>query len=221
MIRAVIFDRDGVLADFDQERAAQLFTPLLQRDIAWLSGRLRRFVASVGEPVGANREKTFWPSFWDTVASELSLSREVRHTLSKIDLASLLSVYPDAPVALRAVKACGLLVGVLSNFSLFGLERSLQRLGLSVWVDAARSAVEIGAAKPDPRAYQAIADALGVPLSACLVLDDKPPLVEGARQAGARAVLVCRGEAPSVAHLTDLYQLPNYLASCLQEGLGV
>jgi putative hydrolase of the HAD superfamily len=42
--------------------------------------------------------------------------------------------------------------------------------------------------KPDPRAYAAIVDAIGVPAPACVFVDDQPRNVRGAMEAGLRAV---------------------------------
>jgi putative hydrolase of the HAD superfamily len=46
---------------------------------------------------------------------------------------------------------------------------------------------EIGVAKPDPRAYQIVAERLGVPPGDCLFLDDREVNVIAAREVGMRA----------------------------------
>jgi putative hydrolase of the HAD superfamily len=75
-------------------------------------------------------------------------------------------------------------VGVLSNATP-RLESELNdhhRLGdvFKVIVNSSR----VGVAKPDERIYRLAAERMGVEPSACAHIDDLPPNVEGARQAG-------------------------------------
>ena len=49
-------------------------------------------------------------------------------------------------------------------------------------------ATHTGILKPDPRAYAAVVEALGVPARDCVFVDDQPRNVEGARRAGMQAV---------------------------------
>ena len=44
-----------------------------------------------------------------------------------------------------------------------------------------------GILKPDRRAYQAVADALGAPIERCLMVDDQPRNIDGALAAGMQA----------------------------------
>lgn len=55
--------------------------------------------------------------------------------------------------------------------------------------DAVALSFEIGAIKPDERAYQTIANRLGVELSECIFIDDQPKYCEGAIRAGMKAIV--------------------------------
>ncbi len=55
--------------------------------------------------------------------------------------------------------------------------------------DAVALSFEIGAIKPDERAYQTITSRLGVDISECIFIDDQPKYCEGAVKAGMQAVL--------------------------------
>ncbi len=95
---------------------------------------------------------------------------------------------PEALAAVRAVRAAKRPVGVLSNeLDLFNGPDFRQQLTVLRLMDAIVDATYTGILKPDPRAYQAAADALGTPLHRCLMVDDQPRNVEGARQAGMQA----------------------------------
>jgi len=107
------------------------------------------------------------------------------------------------PGARRAVAATAERgpVGVLSNCSVPGLvPRTLDRSALDpARFDAVVASVDVGWRKPDPRAFEAVADRLGVPSSDLVHVGDDPRTDGGATDAGARAVLlesVPLGELP-------------------------
>ena len=83
-------------------------------------------------------------------------------------------------------------VGVLSNCSVPGLvARTLDRSGLDPSrFDAVVASVDLGWRKPDPRAFEAVADRLRVPVEELLHVGDDPRTDGGATDAGARAVLL-------------------------------
>jgi len=106
-------------------------------------------------------------------------------------------VFPEVPEALRAFRARGLRVGVVSNFDarLVGL---LEHLGLAPLVDRAVHSTRVGVAKPDPAIFQAALEALGVAPSEALHAGDEVVAdVEGALAAGLRAVFVDRHGRPA------------------------
>ena len=96
---------------------------------------------------------------------------------------------PEALAAVRAVRDAGLKVGVLSNeLDLFngpgfGASLAIVKLMHGIIVDATYT----GILKPDRRAYQAAADALGTPIERCLMVDDQPRNITGALAAGMQA----------------------------------
>ncbi|MFB6072505.1 MAG: HAD family hydrolase [Halobacterium sp.] len=97
---------------------------------------------------------------------------------------------PGARDAVAAAAARGP-VGVLSNCSVPGLvERALARAALAGDVDAVVSSVDCGWGKPDPRAFEAVADELGVPPGSLVHVGDDPATDGGADAAGGRSVLL-------------------------------
>jgi putative hydrolase of the HAD superfamily len=105
--------------------------------------------------------------------------------------------YPEVPAALRAWRAAGLRLVVVSNWDV-SLHEVLARTGLAELVDGAISSAEAGAAKPDPALFGAALEVAGVPAADALHLGDTPAEdVAGARAAGIEPVLVVRsGDAP-------------------------
>jgi putative hydrolase of the HAD superfamily len=193
VLKAVVFDRDGVLADFDLERAHAELGAILPFGLSELRSRLGAFAARVAPPTHGASEPAFFNRFAEELGNELGFDDERRAKLARFDPRATLAVYPDARGALERARACGLRIGVLSNFTLLDLRGSLEAIGVLHLVDAALSAADIGAAKPAAAAYQAIAAALDVDPRLCLFIDDRPEHVAGASRAGMRAVLLKRG----------------------------
>jgi putative hydrolase of the HAD superfamily len=199
-LRAVIFDRDGVLARFSQERAQALYAGLYPGDLRSLEADIRALVTEIGEPLGREARRAFWQTLWDDVAARHRLSMSTRALLGAIRPESALEAYSDALPALQSVRRQGLKTAVLSNFSLIDLSESLETLGLSAWIDVALSASDIRVSKPEPEAYFAVAQALRMLPGECLHIDDRPSCVEGARLVGMQAILLDRSGAQKNAY---------------------
>jgi putative hydrolase of the HAD superfamily len=207
--QAVIFDRDGVLAEFDLERTRLELGPLLPFGLEQLGAHLRSWAGHGQAAVtDAASERAFWEAFWAHLCAEQGLGEQVHARLLRFDPRRTLRAFPDARPALEQARRRGYRVGVLSNFSLLDLPGSLEALGLAELIDVALSAAMIGTAKPEPEAYQTIARALGVPPEACLLVDDRPECVEGARRVGMRAWLLDRrGQGGGEGQLRGLDEL--------------
>jgi FMN phosphatase YigB (HAD superfamily) len=99
------------------------------------------------------------------------------------------TVRPGAVDALAAAAEHGP-VGLLSNCSLPGLvERTLERADLPVAFDAIVTSVDCGWRKPSDRAFETVADRLGVPVEELVHVGDDPRTDGGGRTAGATVVL--------------------------------
>jgi putative hydrolase of the HAD superfamily len=125
--------------------------------------------------------------------------------------------YPDAVPALRALRALGLRLVVVSNWDV-SLHDRLEETGLAPLLDGAVASAELGHAKPDRAAFAHALDLAGAPPEAALHAGDSPREdVEGALAAGLRAVLVVRDGAPRPPHpgvpaIASLAELPPLCA---------
>ncbi len=99
--------------------------------------------------------------------------------------------FPGVAGALEAAVARGLKLAVLSDYE---PDAKLENLGLSHLPWAAKiGADRIGVLKPDKRAFEAVAEALDVPLGAIVHVGDREDVdVEGALSAGCRAWRVAK-----------------------------
>ena len=191
-IRAVIFDRDGVLTEFDIDAAQAFLQPRLQMSLIELAQRWVKWSDVIGTPKSEVEEEDLFRGFWMYVSELEGLSDGVRQELFDFDYVGVIRPFADAHSAVQYCKELGLKVGVLSNFSLATLDQSLASSGLARWIDYAAAAPVIGYAKPQAESYCHVARRLGVSAHECLLLDDDPSYVEGARSVGMAAYLINR-----------------------------
>lgn len=101
-------------------------------------------------------------------------------------------LFPEVEAALRALKARGLRLGVLSNAPT-DLPRFLERLGVTPYLDFAVVSASEGVRKPDRRIFDIALDRAGVPASAAIHVGDMYlEDVVGGRAAGVHPLLIER-----------------------------
>ena len=191
-VKAIIFDRDGVLTYFDVAVATAFFQPLLPFSLEELADKWGKWGRKVGFPRNMAEERLFFRGFWDAIAGEMNLSFTIREQLHQFNYTSTMRPFSDVRPILQTLHMHGLRIGVLSNFSLASLDTSLEAVGLADLIDVACAATVIGAAKPTLEAYRFASQALGVQPAECLFLDDEIGCVEGGRAVGMCAYLVDR-----------------------------
>lgn len=120
--------------------------------------------------------------------------------------------YPDAAPALRALRADGHRLVVVSNWDA-SLHERLQETGLAPLVDGALASAEVGAAKPDGAIFTAALELTGTAPHETWHVGDSPGAdVVGARRAGLFPVLIARdgrveADVPVIETLDELIPL--------------
>jgi putative hydrolase of the HAD superfamily len=108
-------------------------------------------------------------------------------------------VYKDVLPALKALKAQGLKLGVISNWD-ERLRPLLHKLDLAHFFDSITVSCDLGAPKPSPDVFLEAARRLGLaPAEILHVGDSMEADVRGARAAGFHSVLLKRGSARAIA----------------------
>lgn len=227
--RAILFDALGTLVALEPP------APLLMAELA-----RREVTVTLGEADAALRaEIAYYRIHHDlavdrhalddlrdacTEALRRALPEHARRAekLREALLASLrFRAYPDAEPALKALRAAGITLVVVSNWDV-SLHDALRATGLDRHVDGAISSAEAGAAKPDGQIFDWALELAGgvAPEEAWHVGDSVEADVAGAQSAGLRPVFVDRSAetgapAPSlpagVARIGDLRALPAAL----------
>lgn len=128
----------------------------------------------------------------------------------------IFTLYEDALPAIRAIRAGGWKLGVISNWdhTLFGV---LESLGVDGEFDFVLASLVFGCEKPDPRIFHKACAQAGVqPAEALHVGDDPDDDLFGATNAGLSGLLIDRSRDPSFEdrRISSLTQIPEALA-CL------
>ena len=99
-----------------------------------------------------------------------------------------LEALPGAVSWLSRLHATGWKQALASSAPQPNIDAVFDVLGFGRWLDAVVSADEVGRGKPDPALFLESARRIGVPAERCVVVEDAPAGIEGARRAGMRSI---------------------------------
>lgn len=194
VIRGVLFDRDGVLLEpndetydhFVQWLASYGPTPSqVLREVRRMADEQLEKIRKL-EILSPEAEKQHWLAAAQTLLDNLGISPKGP---TPQEIAVLWPYYrflkPVRGVArvLRELRGQGLILGVLSN-TLPSLRDSLAYHGLDLSFQHFFASSRMGVAKPDPRAYEMAVAQMGLMLSEVIYVGDNPHHVEAARRLG-------------------------------------
>lgn len=172
MVKAVIFDFFGVLVteSWKAFRTTHFsHDPALLEQVTEISNRADAGLISHQEEIRLTAELSGLPA--QEVARQISLNTPNQPLLTYIGKLK------------RHYK-----IGLLSNASANWLDRMLTPEQLALF-DVINLSFEVGFIKPDPRAYGAIAEKLGVEPGECILVDDNQRQCAGGADAGMKTVL--------------------------------
>ena len=203
MIRAIVFDFDGLILDTEE--------PVYR---SWLEvyeahGELlpfERWVQIVGStttefhPQRHLEERLGRPLSQEVL--EGRIGRRTEMILAQELLPGILQSIDDA-------RGLGLKLGVASSSTRDWVSGHLERLGILGRFDCVRCRDDVNHAKPAPDLYLAVLDCLGVSPSEAVAIEDSPNGVMAAKQAGIRCVAIPN----SITATLDLSQADVVLRS--------
>jgi putative hydrolase of the HAD superfamily len=136
------------------------------------------------------------PSYFATIMHGLGVPRDAtRRALDALEAHNRASclwrvVHPDTPSVLEALRARGLVLGVVSNAD-GRIAGDLAQNGLGAHFGTVIDSHVVGVEKPDPAIFHLALDALGMTAAESLYVGDVFGIdVVGARRAGLEAVLL-------------------------------
>ncbi|GAA3345722.1 HAD family phosphatase [Amorphoplanes nipponensis] len=180
----MLFDMDGTLVDSEKvwdialhELAAHAGGKLSE------GARLAMIGSSMASSMRILREDLAQPDR-DEAADVAWLTRRVEELF-----AEGLVWRPGALELLRAVRAAGLPTALVTSTGRRLVEVALDTLGRDNF-DVVVCGDEVSAPKPDPAPYRTAADLLGVPIEACVAIEDSPTGMKSAVASGAAVLAV-------------------------------
>jgi len=180
MIRAAIFDMDGLM--FDTERLSTM---------GWLKAAKEKgyplteeFIISFkGTNVSSSR-KLFKETFGDTVDYDIARSIRTAFIHEYMEEHGV-PVKAGLFTLLEALKARGIKAAVATSTSREFAERYLKMAGVYEYYDAFIFGDQVQNGKPDPEIFLKAAASLSIPINDCMVLEDSPAGIAAAKAAGA------------------------------------
>ena len=200
-VDGLIVDLDGVIRHWDPEHI-----PAVEQRFGLPAGALAQVAFDTERLDRAMDGRLAFEAWCDEIGAEAAAGHGA-------DAAAVAAAWAEAGwdvdlemVDLVAQVRAHVPVALLSNAST-RLLADLEHSGIAGAFDAVVGSADLGAAKPAARAFEAAADAIGVPLERCLFVDDTVGHVEAARGLGMRAEVFAGVDALRTL-LRDLAVLP-------------
>jgi 2-haloacid dehalogenase len=180
-VAGAAFSAEPVMAVIGARTRAIAFDGLAVFDVRPIAALAERVFPGRGDEMSALwRSRQFeytwlrtagrqYADFWQVTEEALIFScRSLKLELTKADRDRLMQSYleikawPDALAALKGLKASGLRMAFLSNFTAAMLDQAVKNSGLEGTFDDHLSTDRVRAFKPDPQAYKMAVSAFGL-----------------------------------------------------------
>ncbi|MEZ4634839.1 MAG: HAD family hydrolase [Caldilineaceae bacterium] len=184
MIKAIIFDFDGLILDTESPEY-QSWQEIYADHGCSLP------LSKWGQLIGT--ANTFDPYAYLAEQSGRAVDRpslQAKHRSRAIELIESLSPLPGVEDYIADAKRLGLRLAVASSSRRDWVEGHLTRLGLAHHFDAFSCADDVERVKPDPAIYRIAAERLGVAPSQAIALEDSPNGALAAKRAGIYCVTI-------------------------------
>lgn len=184
MIRAIVFDFDGLILD-TEEPIYRSWLEVYQAHGEDLP--FERWVQTVG-----STNAGFHPQHHLEERLGRALPKEVldRRIGRRTEMILAQRVLPGVVRIVDEAKAMGLKLGVASSSTSDWVRGHLARLGILEDFDCVRCRDQVANAKPEPDLYLAVLECLAVDASEAIAIEDSPNGVLAAKRAGMRCVAI-------------------------------
>lgn len=189
MIRNIVFDIGGVLADFNVKEflGAKGFDGTMIRRI---------LKASVMTPYWGRFERGELTEE-ETLKGFASVDPEIEDALFKAfsSVEGMLTIRAYAIPLVKALKEAGYGVYYLSNYSKKAYDECAESLAFMPYMDGGVVSFRVGRTKPDPEMYLSFLKTYGLRAEECVFIDDTAENVDAARKLGFSGIVYTDSEA--------------------------
>lgn len=203
--RAVLWDMDGTLLDSGEYHWLSWEATLADENFT-----LTKDVFS--KTFGQRNDAILRGYFGEGMAlSEIQRISDTKEDLyRKLVREGGIDLLPGVRHWLETLHAAGWRQAVASSAPRANVDTLLDVLDIGMFFEAQTSAEDVEHGKPDPQVFLLAAERLGVPPERCVVVEDAPAGLEGARRAGMRRIGVrsSHGELHGDVVVDRLDQLP-------------
>ena len=184
MIRALIFDFDGLILDTEGP-IYRSWTEVYQAHGEALPFEL--WVKTVG-----SSNQAFHPQHHLEERLGHPLSQEVidRRVERRVELVLAQPLLPGVRAIVDQARTAGMKVGVASSSSRDWVTGHLERLGLLDGFDCMRCRDDVEHVKPEPDLYLAVLECLGLQAADAVAIEDSPNGIAAAKRAGLPCVAI-------------------------------
>ena len=186
---AVLWDLDGVLVDSTRYHY-DAYQQLLEE-----AGRELSF-DEFRSLIGLRNETILRRLLGGLSAAEAERLADRKETLFRGRIAGNVEALPGAAELVRHLRREGVLLAIVSSTPRANIELILASLGLTDAFSVVVGAEDAQRGKPDPEGFLVAAERLRVPPTECVVLEDAPEGIEGAKAAGMRCIGVSTTRPP-------------------------
>ncbi|HQT89647.1 MAG TPA: haloacid dehalogenase type II [Acidiphilium sp.] len=162
-IKACVFDAYGTLFNFNSAVARCAAIPELKRAVlatTWRDKQIQYTLLRSLQHRYADFEQVTAEAL-DYALDSTGLTN-AGHRMQLLDLYQTVSVYPEVPPILKALKAAGIVTAILSNGTSAMLKAAIDHAAIGAQLDHVLSVETVGVFKPAPEVYQLAVDRLGV-----------------------------------------------------------
>jgi HAD superfamily hydrolase (TIGR01509 family) len=188
MIRALVFDFDGLIVDTE--------TPIVE---AWVEVHERAGIAYSRDhalSIVGHADVAYDPWIAFGPAADRPALEKLHRDLRRARLYAQ-PILPGVLDLITSARTRGIRLGIASNSPHSWVDRHLQRMGLFEYFDIVRCRDDVARGKPEPEVYLSALAALGAAPHDSIAFEDSPPGSEAAKRAG---LFVVVAPNPSTHH---------------------
>jgi HAD superfamily hydrolase (TIGR01509 family) len=183
MMKAVIFDMDGVLIDSEPLHTLADNQILIDSGITAPATYFERFVGWTNQ------------SMWEEIKKDYHITASAEELMElqmplKIKLLQVGDYVPIPGIVdlLEQITGMNIPIAIASSSPLQFIEAVLEKLGLKNYVKLWLSGEEVERSKPEPDIFLKVAELLNVNPNDCIVIEDSSSGVSAAKKAGMRCI---------------------------------